>query len=116
MAKYIINGGSALNGKVFLQGAKNAVLPLFAAALLTEEEVVLHNCPDLLDVDNMARILQSIGADVERHGETIKIRGNLNFTRFLTGWQKSLEARFFCLAPYLPAAKKQRWHTPAGAI
>lgn len=114
MAKYIINGGSALNGKVFLQGAKNAVLPLFAAALLTEEEVVLHNCPDLLDVDNMARILQSIGADVERHGETIKIRGNLNSYEIPYGLAKELRSSIFLLGSVLARRKKAKVAYPGG--
>ena len=50
MGKYIINGGRSLNGKVKVQGAKNAVLPMFAGAILTGEDVCIENCPVLLDV------------------------------------------------------------------
>jgi UDP-N-acetylglucosamine 1-carboxyvinyltransferase len=64
MAKYIINGGKKLNGTVNVQGAKNSVLPLLAAALLTDETTVLQGCPNLIDITNMSRILQTLGADV----------------------------------------------------
>ena len=64
MGRYIVNGSRPLSGEIVVQGAKNAVLPLFAAALLTEDPVVIEHCPDLSDVHNMGRILESLGADV----------------------------------------------------
>lgn len=64
MGRYIVNGSRPLSGEIVVQGAKNAVLPLFAAALLTEDPVVIEHCPDLSDVNNMGRILESLGADV----------------------------------------------------
>jgi UDP-N-acetylglucosamine 1-carboxyvinyltransferase len=60
-----VDGGRRLAGRVRSSGAKNAALPAFAAALLTEEEVVLRNIPDLSDVRYMARILVHLGAEVE---------------------------------------------------
>ena len=59
VSKYIIANGdkpAALKGKVKVQGSKNGALPLIAAAALTDREVVLNNCPDILDVENMLRI------------------------------------------------------------
>ena len=114
MAKYIINGGSALNGQFFVQGAKNAVLPLFAGALLTEEEVVIHNCPDLLDVDNMARILRSLGADVERHGNSVKIGGTLSSHEIPYGLAKELRSSIFLLGSVLARLKKAKVAYPGG--
>ena len=61
MAKLVINGGNRLYGCVDVQGAKNAVLPLFAASILTNEKVTIKNVPDLIDVENMAKILRSLG-------------------------------------------------------
>ncbi len=60
-----INGGRALRGVVQASGAKNAALPLFAAALLTEEPVTFENVPDLSDIRFMAEILRHLGAEVE---------------------------------------------------
>ena len=71
-----MDGGRRLAGRVRISGAKNAALPAFAAALLTEEEVVLRNVPDLSDVRYMARILGHLGAEVEEGGPgTWRIRG-----------------------------------------
>ena len=50
MAQYIINGGRRLEGRARVGGAKNAILPVLAAVLLTERQVVLYDCPKLLDV------------------------------------------------------------------
>ena len=53
----VINGGHELNGSVEVQGAKNAVLPLLAVAILTEDDVVIEDCPHISDIDNMAKML-----------------------------------------------------------
>ena len=61
MQKLIINGGKNLKGEIIVQGAKNAVLPILAAAVLCEGEVVLHNCPRLADTYSAMRILTYLG-------------------------------------------------------
>ena len=61
MDSLLIRGGVPLNGEVRISGAKNAVLPIMAASLLTPEECVIHNVPNLEDVRTMMRILQSLG-------------------------------------------------------
>ncbi len=68
MYKYIINGATPLNGTIRASGNKNAALPCIAACLLTEEEVVLGNMPDIEDVHVMAEILRSIGVSAEQDG------------------------------------------------
>ncbi len=73
MAQYVINGGRRLEGKVRVGGAKNAILPVLAAILLTEKQVVLHDCPKLLDVDKTILILESIGCKVKREGRDLII-------------------------------------------
>ncbi|MBM7583304.1 UDP-N-acetylglucosamine 1-carboxyvinyltransferase [Caldicoprobacter guelmensis] len=73
MAKYVINGGRRLEGKIRVGGAKNAILPILAAVLLTEKQVVLHDCPDLLDVKKTILILESIGCKVKREGRDLII-------------------------------------------
>jgi UDP-N-acetylglucosamine enolpyruvyl transferase len=68
MYKYVIDGGSTLSGTVAASGNKNAALPCIAATLLTEEEVVLGNMPDIEDVHVMAKILADLGVAVEQSG------------------------------------------------
>ena len=61
---YQILGGRRLCGTVTVQGSKNAVLPMIAAAVLTKEEVVLEGCPKISDVEDMAEIVRSLGGTV----------------------------------------------------
>lgn len=69
-----IEGGAPIRGEVVIGGNKNAALPMIAATLLTGEEVVLHNLPDILDVRSMLEIAAALGAEVEFHDHTLKIR------------------------------------------
>ena len=64
MDSLLIKGGVRLEGEVSVSGAKNACLPMFAAALLTDEKCVLKNVPDLSDVRFMAEIVGELGAEV----------------------------------------------------
>ena len=64
--RYIVQGGAVLNGTVRISGAKNQVLAAMCAALLTDEDVILSNVPDISDVDSLGELLTSLGADVER--------------------------------------------------
>ncbi|MBO7146368.1 MAG: UDP-N-acetylglucosamine 1-carboxyvinyltransferase [Lentisphaeria bacterium] len=73
MRSLIINGTSRISGNVKIGGNKNAVLPMIAATLLTKDDVIMHNVPEILDVDMMLKILQTLGANVERSGNTVRI-------------------------------------------
>ncbi len=64
MDSLLIKGGCNLNGEVVVSGAKNACLPMFAAALLTDQKCVLKNVPDLSDVRFMAEIVSALGAEI----------------------------------------------------
>jgi UDP-N-acetylglucosamine 1-carboxyvinyltransferase len=71
MDSFLITGGRPLRGAVRINGSKNACLPLMAAALLTDRPVTLRNVPDLLDIRNMQRLMDSLGcgiADAEAEG------------------------------------------------
>lgn len=71
MAKYIVEQSGPLRGEVQISGAKNAVLPLMAAALLSEEECVIRDVPDLRDVSLMREILSSLGSHIEEIDENV---------------------------------------------
>lgn len=65
MEKFIIDGGHPLQGEVTPSGNKNAALPLLAACLLTDEPVILHNVPDIRDVQAMRQLIESLGVTIE---------------------------------------------------
>jgi UDP-N-acetylglucosamine 1-carboxyvinyltransferase len=65
MDKFVIRGGNPLIGNIRVSGAKNAALPAMAAALLTDEPVILENIPDVRDIQTERRLLESMGAEVE---------------------------------------------------
>ena len=68
-----ITGGRPLDGTVHVQGAKNSVLPILAAAILARGETVIHGCPLLSDVDAAVKILRHFGCTVNRFGHTLYI-------------------------------------------
>jgi UDP-N-acetylglucosamine 1-carboxyvinyltransferase len=65
MDKFLVTGGTPLVGTIRVSGAKNAALPCMAAAILTEDEVVLDNIPHVRDIDTERRLLASMGGEVE---------------------------------------------------
>ena len=68
-----IMGGKGLEGAVRVHGAKNSVLPILAASILACGETIIHNCPDLSDVDAAIRILVHLGCKVSREGDRVYI-------------------------------------------
>ncbi len=73
MAKLVVQGKKRLEGKLQVHGAKNSVLPILAAGLLSKG-CVIHNCPQLTDVDAACDILEYLGAKTKREGDTIAIQ------------------------------------------
>lgn len=76
MEKYIIMGGIPLSGSVKISGAKNAVLPILAASLLSSGVTVINDIPRLRDVQVMKEVLEFLGCSVEWSGTTMKIDGS----------------------------------------
>ena len=68
MASFIVEGNHRLNGEIIPQGAKNEALEVICATLLTTEEVVIENVPDILDVNNLIHLLSDMGVIVKRQG------------------------------------------------
>src|ERR1700742_68685 len=80
MDKFVIRGGNPLLGTIKISGAKNSALPCMAAAILTEDEVILENIPQVRDIETERKLLVSMGAQVElgygraQHGTTSRCR------------------------------------------
>jgi len=73
VSKFLVTGGKELQGKVDVSGAKNAILPIIAASLLTADKIVLEDAPDLLDVQVMGKVIESLGGKVKRNGNKMQI-------------------------------------------
>lgn len=69
MSCFVIEGGHRLSGEIYPQGAKNEVLQILCAVLLTREKVTVRNIPDILDVNNLIALLQDMGVKAEKIGE-----------------------------------------------
>ena len=112
----VVRGGIPLHGEVQISGAKNAVLPILAACLLTREKCVIHNAPDLSDVGFMADILRSLGAEVIVGGGTLTITakkvhgvGDYNLIRKMRG-------SICILGPLLGRLHKAKVSVPGGCV
>ena len=68
MASFVIEGGHRLSGDIYPQGAKNEVLEIICATLLTPEEIIVHNVPDILDVNNLIQLMRDMGVTVSKQG------------------------------------------------
>ena len=74
MSHFVIHGGRPLAGEIVASGNKNAVLPMLAACLLTDEELVLSNVPQIRDVTSMLAVLEHLGAEVSQDGNVVRVR------------------------------------------
>ena len=73
MSQLLVQGGRPLQGEVTIQGAKNSVLPILAATLLTAGQMEVRNCPRLRDVDASVRILRALGCEARWEGESLLV-------------------------------------------
>ena len=73
MSQLKIRGGCRLGGETAVQGAKNSVLPILAATLLTADQVELRGCPRLRDVDASIHILRNLGCTARWEGENVLV-------------------------------------------
>ena len=115
MSKYIIEGGRPLFGNVDVQGAKNAVLPIFAACVLTESDVVIRRVPDLADVVSMENILRNLGVTVKKEGDVrILSAKNMNSDNIPNDLAKELRSSVFLLGSVIGRMKRARVAYPGG--
>lgn len=116
--RLVIDGGRRLEGSVEAPGAKNAALPIMAAAILAEGEVVLHSVPRITDVDVMASILESLGARVrEQPGGTLVIdTAPVNASAAPYALVSKLNASFDVTGPLLARFGRAQVPQPGGCV
>ena len=119
MDKLIIRGGEPLLGTVRISGAKNAALPCIAAALLTDEPVILENIPQVRDIETTRKLLAAMGAEVElgygraQHRTTISCR-NLASPEASYELVKTMRASTLVLGPLVARCGRARVSLPGG--
>ncbi|MBN1380727.1 MAG: UDP-N-acetylglucosamine 1-carboxyvinyltransferase [Deltaproteobacteria bacterium] len=115
MDKIIINGGKKLSGDVQISGAKNAALPVMAAALLTMGWNTFHNIPDLVDIKTIKKLLISIGAKIETNGTTIRVNADhINHCEASYDLVKTMRASILVLGPLVARMGQARVSLPGG--
>jgi UDP-N-acetylglucosamine 1-carboxyvinyltransferase len=114
MDKIVIQGGKPLTGDVQISGAKNAALPILAAALLTEGVNTFHNIPDLVDIKTIKKLLASMGAQFEGE-QTVKI-GTEKITNYTAPYElvKTMRASILVLGPLVARDGRARVSLPGG--
>lgn len=119
MDKFVIRGGNPLLGTIRVSGAKNAALPAMAAAILTDETLVLENIPDVRDIQTERNLLVSMGAEVElgygraHHRTTISCRNLVN-PEAAYELVKTMRASTLVLGPLVARMGRARVSLPGG--
>ncbi|HEX3035246.1 MAG TPA: UDP-N-acetylglucosamine 1-carboxyvinyltransferase [Thermodesulfobacteriota bacterium] len=115
MDKIVIEGGKRLEGEVTVSGAKNAVLPLMAACILTQGVNTFTNVPDLADVRTMANLLKILGAEVELNNGSLSI-DTTHLDRWIAPYElvKTMRASVLVLGPLVARFGKARVSLPGG--
>jgi UDP-N-acetylglucosamine 1-carboxyvinyltransferase len=119
MDKFVIRGGNPLLGTVRISGAKNAALPAMAAALLTDEPVILENIPQVRDIETTRKLLSAMGAEVElgygrAHHRTTICCSNLSSPEASYELVKTMRASTLVLGPLVARCGKARVSLPGG--
>ena len=115
MDRFLIRGGPRLSGTVTVASAKNAVLPILAACLLTGDECVIRNVPGLEDVRTMLRLLELMGVAVTRSGRTVRIRAAGRVAREAPyDIVRRMRASYYVLGPLIGRFHAARVSQPGG--
>lgn len=116
MAKFLVQKSGPLNGEVVISGAKNAVLPLMAATILSEEECVISDVPQLKDVDVMKEILLSIGGKIKSAEEGVLSIDMGNIEKWEADYDlvSRMRASFLVMGSLLGRCGRAKVYMPGG--
>ena len=116
MDKFVIHK-SHLKGAVKVGGSKNAALPIMSATLLTDQECVINNVPNLMDIRTMIKILEVLGKEVKFENNTLTIKTTKK-RNYVAPYKlvRTMRASFCCLGPLLARRKKAKVAFPGGCV
>jgi len=116
MDKILVHGGHQLSGSVKISGSKNSALPILAATLLTKEQCVIKNVPDLSDIHYMLQILSHLGAQVERASGVVTVTSEKIVTDAPYDLVRKMRASVCVLGPLLGREKEATVSLPGGCV
>jgi UDP-N-acetylglucosamine 1-carboxyvinyltransferase len=115
--KIKIEGGRPLEGEIHVEGAKNSALPIFIASLLTDDEVILKNIPDLKDVRTIIQMLERLGKIIHQDGGTYRIRSSgVLADEAPYELVRKMRASFLVLGPLLARLGRAKVPLPGGCV
>ncbi len=117
MDKFVIDGPCSVRGKVFVSGSKNASLPILAATLLFDKQVIIKNLPKVRDINTMLNLLKSLGSKVtlSKDKKTAKIHNNRNIKTFASySLVKTMRGSILVLGPLIAKYFKSKTSLPGG--
>ncbi len=116
MEKILVKNSLQLRGTVRISGAKNAALPILAAAILGTEDIILEDVPELKDVEIMTEVLKSLGSDVKKIGKNKLIINSKNLNSYVTKYElmSKMRASFLVMGPLLGRLGKTVNSLPGG--
>lgn len=116
MSKYVIRGGKKLTGEVKISGAKNAAVGILAASIMTDEDILIENIPDVWDINVMLDAIQVLGANVTRiDRNTVKINSkNANVTELSDKNLGKMRATYYFVGALLAKHHKSKVIFPGG--
>ncbi|MBO9604969.1 MAG: UDP-N-acetylglucosamine 1-carboxyvinyltransferase [Paenibacillaceae bacterium] len=115
MEKLVIEGGKPLSGTIRIHGAKNAALPILAASVLAKGTHVIHNVPDLLDIQVMLHILRALGCTAEHRGETVTVNTTSLFSSHIPEeLMTQMRSSIFLMGPLLARCGNAHIYQPGG--
>lgn len=115
MKKLVIQGGNPLSGTIHISGAKNSAVALVPASLLSDEEVVIDQIPNITDIDALDEILIYLGATIKREGSTMTIHSEkIQNKEIPEEISKKLRASYYFMGALLGKYKKVEMYFPGG--
>ena len=112
--KYIVSGGNKLFGKLTIDSAKNAILPIIAATIMCDEECVIKDIPLYLDVMEMTLILEKLGKKISFKNGNLIISGAINTTSVIMAETKTLRSSIFMMGSIRSKYRKAILTYPGG--
>jgi UDP-N-acetylglucosamine 1-carboxyvinyltransferase len=117
MDKLVIEGGKRLHGTVTISGAKNACLPILAAALLSDDKSVIRNIPALRDMSTMLKILKNFGVRVQQDGDVVTVEPK-GYSGYVAPYElvSTMRASICVLGPLLAKQRRAEVSFPGGCV
>ena len=117
MDKFVIDGPCSIKGKVYISGSKNASLPILAASLLFDKQVVIKNLPRVRDINTMISLLKSLGSKIvlSKDKRTVKIENKKNMKTFASySLVKTMRGSILVLGPLIAKYQNSKCSLPGG--